>query len=629
MKTILRPRLMIMCLIILPFISMAQKKFKQSEIQTKKTLNFRTASLNSSASVSTEMLTESVMEKITKRLSLPAEKFRSPLLPASLSGNSTSANMDDASLTEKTEAASTSPAPIKAFKGSKEKKNLYPVDPNGAAGPDYVMQVNNQEYVISDKSGGLILSLTVDQFWSGFDGVAKAFAYPHIEYDPILKHFYIVTLGEDIASGNYAVLFGASSTSDPTGNWTLYELPLGPDFIQDAPQMGYSKRWFTISTMQFDTASPNNFNSSGVYLMSISNLIAGNLSSIYSLNDVNFFSMSPVETQDAGINNHYLISNLGSSTDSGFLYVVHIAGPAVAPTYNYDGYVTDALPWSTNPVLGSQNGTTNQIYLGNTKLTGAVYTNGQIWTSHTVYLPVNNSKTTAVQWWQINGSTLGVTQVGRVMNKSGNILYAYPSLAVNKHNDVLLGYNQFSATTYPSAAYSYRNGSDAVNTMRNTKIYKKGRTAYFDGGASGVTYYWGSYTATSLDPADSSFWTIQEYAEAPANKWGTWWAHVGDVSFAGVASTPVPAPTANKLSSILISPNPANSVASINWSEEKSTAVKIQITNNQGSILLTKEFSAQKGTNKISLNIANLISGVYSVAIFNGTDIKKAQFVVE
>jgi hypothetical protein len=241
---------------------------------------------------------------------------------------------------------------------------------------------------------------------------------------------------------------------------------------------------------------------------------------------------------------------------------------------------------------------------------------------------VKKPKTSAIQWWEINATTLNPTQVGRVVNNPGNIKYGYPSIAVNKHNDVLLGYNQFTATTYPSAAYSYRNGTDPANSIRKTRVYKKGKAAYFDGGTDTVTYYWGSYSSTSVDPSDSTFWTVQEYAESPANKWGTWWAHVGHVSFAGLASAPVQV-TAQNISSILISPNPANSVATINWSEANSAMVKIQVSNNQGNVLLMKEYSAQKGSNKISLNISNLISGVYSVNIFNGVDVKKAQLVVE
>ncbi len=625
----LRPRLMITCLIILPVVSMAQKQFSQSKIKAKTTVNAKTAGSGNSGSVSIQAQNQLIQKKINQRFNLPQNDFISSLLPQNLTSKIKQQINEDASSTDKAEAVIASPAPIKSFKGSKEGANLYPPDPGGAAGPDNIMHVNNKEYVFSKKTGSVLFTVPVDSFWAGFKGTAAAIGYPHVEYDAQLKHFYIGTLATDLNTGDYAILFGASVTQDATGDWTLYELDLGPASIQDAPQIGYSKRWFTITTMQYDTASPNNFNSSGVFLMSLSDMIAGSLSNIYFVNDSNFFSMSPVETQDPNVNNHYLISNIGSTKDTGFLFVVHIGGSLAAPTYTYDGYAKKATSWSTTPVYGSQNGTAHQIYLGNTTLTGAVYRNAQIWTSHTVYLPARNPLTTAVQWWEINALTRGVTQSGRVTNKTGTILYAFPSLAVNKHNDMLLGYNQFSATTYPSAAYSYRNGSDAVNTLRKTFVYKKGRAAYFDGGSGGVTFYWGDYTATSVDPVDSSFWTVQEYAESPANKWGTWWAHVGNVSFTGLESAPQQTISVDKLASIMISPNPANSVATINWSEEKSSTVKIQISNNQGNILLTKEFTAQKGTNKISLNIANLISGVYSVAVFNGTNIKKAQLVVE
>jgi len=619
---------MIACLIILPFVSMAQKQLGQLKVKYKGTVNFKEASLHST-SVESKQLNPLIVQKINQRLALSQAQFTSPLLPSGFTRIKQQV-ADDGSFTDKTDAASTSPAPLANFKGSKEGADLYPPDPGGAAGPTYLMHTNNQEYNITDKTGAVVVSLTPDDFWAGFAGSVQAIAYPHVEYDAQLQHFYICTLAADLTTNDYSILFGASETSDPTGNWALYSLDLGPQFIQDAPQIGYSKRWFTIATMQFDTAAPYNFNSTGVYLMSVANMASGNLSNVYFVNDSNFFSMSPVETQDPNINDHYLVSNLGSSTDTGYLYVVHVGGSLVAPTYNYDGYVTKALPWNDDPtgVNGAQKGTNEKIFLGNTKLTGAAYRNAQVWTSHTVYLPVNKPKTAAIQWWEFNIKTLKPTQVGRVVNNPGTIKYGYPSIAVNKHNDALLGYNQFSATTFPSAAYSYRNGSDAKNSMRKTKVYKQGKAAYFDGGTDTVTYYWGSYTSTSVDPSDSTFWTVQEYAESPANKWGTWWAHVGHVSFAGLAQAPVQA-TAQNISSILISPNPANSVATINWTETNSVAVKIQVSNSQGNVLLVKEYSAQKGSNKVSLNISNLISGVYSVTILNGVDVKKAQLVVE
>lgn len=619
MKRILLFRLMIFCGIMLPFISMAQKPLSQLKIKAKKTVNLKTMRSTESDALIAAPQTQMILKKINARFNLSQERnTQSALLPGLLSGSQLS--WDGASSTEKT--AASSPPPVNDFKGLKDNGTVYPPDPGGAAGPDYIMHVSNQKYVIYDKSGSVVLSLPVDTFWSAFAGAAQAFAYPHVEYDAQLNHFYISSLAADASTGDYAELFGVSDSDDPTGSWTLYEFDFGPDFIQDAPLIGYSKRWFTITTIQYDTAAPNNFNSAGVYLMSLSNLIAGTLSNIYFISDSNFFSISPVETLDPNINNHYLVSNYGSSADTGYLFELHIGGSLTAPTYNYDGFVKKNQPWTATPVYAPQNGTTKKIYAGSTKLTNAVYRNGKIWTSHTVYLPQTAPTRAAVQWWQFDAASRKVSQFNRVQDKAGAAFYAYPSISVNSNNDMLLGFNKFSTTTYASAAYAYRNGSDAANALRKPRVYKDGKNVYFAGGSAGVTFNWGSYTATSVDPSDNSFWTIQEYAEKKADTWGTWWAHVDDVALRVAAQD-------KKQTLIIISPNPAKNIAALSWNEEKATNVKIQVSGAQGNVLLTRDFTTQKGINKVSVNIANLIAGVYTVTVLNGTEIKKAQLVVE
>jgi hypothetical protein len=261
-------------------------------------------------------------------------------------------------------------------------------------------------------------------------------------------------------------------------------------------------------------------------------------------------------------------------------------------------------------------------------LRNAVYRNGQIWTCHTVYVPEAAPTRAVAQWWQAKVSTLTVSQFGRVEDKKNNDkMYGYPSVAVNKHNDMLMGYTQFQSTKYASAAYSYRNATDAPNKLRKSTIYKKGKATYFAGGSSGVTYNWGTYSATCVD-TDSSFWTIQEYAESPADTWGTWWAHVDDVTFAAKVS-PAPMQVIDNKSALSVSPNPANNFATLIWNEEKSANVKIQVSDNRGNVLVTKSFNAQHGNNKLTINVANLISGLYSVVISNGVDTKKTQLVIE
>lgn len=121
------------------------------------------------------------------------------------------------------------------------------------------------------------------------------------------------------------------------------------------------------------------------------------------------------------------------------------------------------------------------------------------------------------------------------------IQYAYPSIAVNAHNDALIGYSRFSSTQFASADYAFREHSDALNTMRANRLLKSGEATYFK--TFGATRNrWGDFSATVVDPLnDVDMWTIQEYAATPSevfdptvglvkqDRWGTWWGRIGGV----------------------------------------------------------------------------------------------------
>ena len=114
--------------------------------------------------------------------------------------------------------------------------------------------------------------------------------------------------------------------------------------------------------------------------------------------------------------------------------------------------------------------------------------------------------------------------LGDVDDPTGNFFYAYPALAVNASNDVLLGYSRFSATQYASAAYAFRFGVDPAHRLRADTILKAGVGPYYSP-ANGLNR-WGDYSAACVDPTDDfSLWTIQEYAAA-GNFWGTWWGRI-------------------------------------------------------------------------------------------------------
>jgi hypothetical protein len=88
-----------------------------------------------------------------------------------------------------------------------------------------------------------------------------------------------------------------------------------------------------------------------------------------------------------------------------------------------------------------------------------------VWAAQTVYLPVTTPTHTAAQWWQI-GTDGTVLQLGRMEDATATTFYAYPSIAVNKQSDALLGFSSLSSAQYATASFAFRASTDPSGTMR-------------------------------------------------------------------------------------------------------------------------------------------------------------------
>ena len=66
----------------------------------------------------------------------------------------------------------------------------------------------------------------------------------------------------------------------------------------------------------------------------------------------------------------------------------------------------------------------------------------------------------AIQWWQLTTDGSVVSR-GRLDDPSGGTFYAFPSVAPNRNNDLLIGFSTFSAETFASGGYVFRAASDA------------------------------------------------------------------------------------------------------------------------------------------------------------------------
>jgi hypothetical protein len=222
-----------------------------------------------------------------------------------------------------------------------------------------------------------------------------------------------------------------------------------------------------------------------------------------------------------------------------------------------------------------------RMMANDSRIQNTVLRNGSLWTTHTVMLastptaagtviggsgnPIIDQHS-AVQWWKIdptietglstppldrgliedptadnchdgNGGTRTTGTCISTATQHGTF-FAFPNISVNKNDDVLIGFTQFSALTYPNSAYAMRLAADPAGSMRDPVVFRPGQANYNIGaGAGGTTARqnrWGDYSAAQTDPVnDTDFWTVQEYAGTVrdfgiglAGNWETWWALV-------------------------------------------------------------------------------------------------------
>jgi hypothetical protein len=261
------------------------------------------------------------------------------------------------------------------------------------------------------------------------------------------------------------------------------------------------------------------------------------------------FTMTPAITYDTNLATLYLveqdisalISQLGGppvaqAPASARLRVSTITGNVGAEVLTLGTvFLTPTNSWDFNepfdPVAeGSapELGTTRKIEANDSRVQNVVYRNGNLWCTHTVFLPAGAPTRSAVQWWQFS-PTGSLLQLGRIDDPVNGTWYAFPSIAVNKNEDVLIGFSRFSPSQYASADYAFRSSFDPPGALEGDVVLKAGEAPYFKDFGGGKNR-WGDYSSTVVDPVnDTDLWTIQEYAATPSggqDRWGTWWGRL-------------------------------------------------------------------------------------------------------
>lgn len=421
-----------------------------------------------------------------------------------------------------------SPAPTANFEALGDNNIDTPPDTDGAVGPSHLVVALNSGVRVQTRQGAELALVSLEGFFGGI----KAFD-PKVTYDALAGRWVLVAMSDDKLPTS-ALNVAVSASSDPTGTWYRFQFDVDPKDKKwgDFPGLGYNKNWIVVTFKLFAISSDTIFGSA-VYAFDKADLYAnGGADGKANFTLLNVPEPSdtlvPATTYDPSLESLFLIETLRGV--SGALRLSAISGPVGSETIQIGvGTPTAPVGWgSFAPVedFSPQMGSNTRITTGDDRMLGCVFRNGSIWCTHTVLLPAAAPTRASVQWWQID-TTGTVQQRGLIDDPSGQTFYDYPSIAVNKNNDVLIGYSRFSPTQFPSANYSFRAGNDAPNTLQSDTVFKAGDAVY---DKFRTENRWGDYSSTHVDPVnDSDLWTIQEYAAPKAAgiaQWGTWWSLV-------------------------------------------------------------------------------------------------------
>ncbi len=425
-----------------------------------------------------------------------------------------------------------SPSLSTSFQALDDNGTSIPPDTHGTVGPNHVMTTLNTEVRIQTRTGTTLSTVSLDNFWTSVTGGGSTFD-PKVLYDPYSKRWLFTACVDGFAASS-GVLIATSQSDDPTGNWNLYKVDADASNVDwaDYPSIGFNKDWVVVDVNMFGISS-GSFTGGHVYVFDKAKLYAGLANTPTLLTDANGFTMVPAITYDQNLSTLYLINDYGYSATTNYLRLSKITGAVGSETLtSLVSYVGESnITWTYGAAGGAdfapQLGSANKIDAGDSRIQDVVYRNGSLWTTHTVFLPNSGPTRSAVQWWQMSTSGT-VLQRSRIEDVSGVNFYAYPTIAVNRSNEAMIGFSRFSSTQYASANYTFRTSTDVTNTMQSEAVLKAGEASYYKT-YGGPNNRWGDYSNTSVDPLnDSNFWTIQEYAATPSggSRWGTWWGQV-------------------------------------------------------------------------------------------------------
>jgi len=346
------------------------------------------------------------------------------------------------------------------------------VDPQIAVGGGFVLHGTNSGIIIYDKQGKFVDGVPQSEFNDGID--------PKLFFDVNNRVFgfdlWVYWDKEKVKPVNISV----SETSDPRGAWNTYPVP-APNGV-DGGGIGQSRKWIAYS---FPGGEENTF------VMKMADAKSGKPAKVWHFKG----SLGhPVITQDKTSDLYFVnltdknieIKRLTEAKDGSPMINSSISKPH---NFKHFGWPPQA------PMKGVKEKTSS----GDRNPKNLILQNQCLWFSQTVDI---NGRA-GIQWHQVklNGTFI---QSGLIAHPQNS--YIQTTLAVNKRNDVLIGFQEAGPDMFISPRCAVHLSGDKPGSTRQIIKLGEGKAATKGGP-------WGDYSGSCVDGDNLlDLWTIQSMA---------------------------------------------------------------------------------------------------------------------
>ena len=379
-----------------------------------------------------------------------------------------------------------------------------PPDPELAVSNAYVIAVVNRDFQIySAVNGGAFtaaLNLT-DLLGSNSDCDSGLFD-PNIVYDEEADRFL---MGADANGTDYCL--GVSLTNNPLGSWAVYSFPtdIGGAFF-DYPHLGVGRQAFYMGSNQFvggfEEARLFAIDKAAVYAQESTTAVS------WSLDGFTDFAFTPQPLHLHGYDDgswptsgpDYFLTGQGNvnkvniwSIDDPFGSGTLVQQDELNLT-NYTGVSVGT------PVDPPQLDSTDSIDGGDWRPLDFEYRNGFGWVVQNLSCNPGSGTVNCIRWAQLDPAANSI--VDAAVYSPGDSYYTlHPDLAVNRCNDLLVGFSISSSSLFPGTYVAARESDDSAGELSNLTSMQVGTVTYrsFDGDP----LRWGDYTGATVAPRRS------------------------------------------------------------------------------------------------------------------------------